>query len=689
MSSHPCPSAHLISEISKLDSDDFTPSEVSLIISTVKAKASKQIRPPHDDAPLLHQVSDILERQFERRRSMAGSDNEEMRRANLEDMKEALVKLKGWENASLEDVEEAGEQFLAVIINSGWDIDTDVGVWFDKSYPTEGLSDAAREKVKRFLVVIARKNRKLAKMSRYGVAVKMLFTLFMGYFDIITDLLVAKSYYDVEDYKTAYATAAFAIFAIVAQALFTFFQYGRRSICERFWRTLLALCGIAPLMEGANVWMGTNDQGLLISPSAMYATMKAGEICFESIPESIIQIGGLLRADQQHVQMIQIVGVVSSILSGAFIMTDGNFGLMLSMHIENPGEPYYAWISKKLWEKRRQMFGTFLFNACYFSQFVFVTSLFAAFNSRRLVGLLSVELGLIFAYMGWKGELFGFSVLSHPSAFNNYVFPFIAWSFYYLLVCAAPMSIAACPMELGPEIFSTLIVWRLLTNGGFIYLALDELEESHYLDRGIGMQAYVASMLLAAFGLFLFIRNCDENFDRKLYLKPKSGKEHARECWKDEKPWIKGHLDKDDDVWAWVGGIHPTYLPFDMVTVWICEKLVGKYGEFGPLLPAPMERPKWMTGEEEEKFIMRIVALYEWHGKDIEEVNRALKKLFGRDGDDLELGIKGQLTFIKKKDEEKQRSFMNITRSAKSKLSRNFERRSTRSKIRSSRVEPA
>ena len=130
-----------------MDSEDFTSSEVSLIISTVRAKTSKKgtsrsaFNPPvvakDAPAPLLHQVSDALERQFERRRSMAGSDNEMMRRANLDDMKEALVKIKGWEDASVEDVDEAGEQFLAVIVNSGWDIDTDVGAWFDKSYPTE------------------------------------------------------------------------------------------------------------------------------------------------------------------------------------------------------------------------------------------------------------------------------------------------------------------------------------------------------------------------------------------------------------------------------------------------------------------------------------------------------------------------------------------------------------------------
>ena len=77
---------------------------------------------------------------------------------------------------------------------------------------------------------------------------------------------------------------------------------------------------------------------------------------FESIPESIIQMGGLLNANYEAIQLIQIIGIISSIVSGAFIMTDGNFGFILSHYLASPGDPYYGWISKNGgWEKRLQM----------------------------------------------------------------------------------------------------------------------------------------------------------------------------------------------------------------------------------------------------------------------------------------------------------------------------------------------
>ncbi|GMH92585.1 hypothetical protein TL16_g12389 [Triparma laevis f. inornata] len=250
--------------------------------------------------------------------------------------------------------------------------------------------------------------------------------------------------------------------------------------------------------------------------------MKSLEIAFESIPESIIQIGGLLKhKDYSDIKMIQIIGVISSIVAGAFIMTDGNPGFITSKYLKTPTNPYYGWISKKgMMGKKRQMFGMFLFNACYFSQFDFAMSLFTqAFGSGTpLFLLLGVEFCAVCAYMGWKGELFGFSMISQTSAFNNYIVPFIVWALYYMLVCAVPMLIAAHPTELGPEVLVSTIVWRLLTNGGNVYVALGELvKKGHYLSLETRMTGYGVSLGLAAVGLVIFFKNCDPTFDRSLF----------------------------------------------------------------------------------------------------------------------------------------------------------------------------
>ncbi|GMH54141.1 hypothetical protein TrLO_g12810 [Triparma laevis f. longispina] len=175
-----------------------------------------------------------------------------------------------------------------------------------------------------------------------------------------------------------------AVLVILLQAVATFFVYGKKSWKERFGHTFVALLGLAPLVEGWSVWTGKEDPDLLASGPEMYTLMKTCEIAFESIPESIIQISGLLNSNFSDIKTIQIIGVISSIVSGAFIMTDGNFGFVLSQYLKTPSDLYYGWISKNGgWEKKRQIFGMFLFNACYFSHFVFAMSLFAqAFGSK-------------------------------------------------------------------------------------------------------------------------------------------------------------------------------------------------------------------------------------------------------------------------------------------------------------------
>ncbi|GMH68868.1 hypothetical protein TL16_g05029 [Triparma laevis f. inornata] len=555
----------------------------------------------------------------------------------------ALLKILGWSRADPEHVEELVEQFDSVVANS-LDIVEAVSFWFERSVPTNGMSEKEKERFKQFLIGVAKRNRTAKKMARFGVGLKIAFTLFLGYTDVITDFLVAKSYYEVGELNTAYLTAGFAVVAILGQALFTFFQYSRKFWRERLGRLTLALLGLSPLIEGAHVWTGKEDPTLLLSSTTMYASMKAIEIGLESIPESIIQLGGLLKGNKEGVKGIQIIGVIISIVAGAFIMTDGNFGFILSKYLKCPGDPYYGWISKSPRSKRLQMLGMFIFNAFYFVQFVSTQSLFAlSFNSRSpLFLLLGFEFAVVCFYMGYiKKELFGFAVISDPNPLSNTLLPLIGWAFYYMLVNAVPMLIAAAPLELGPEVFAGIVLWRLSVNGGVCFLALMRLDDGHYLN--MGMIGYFVSLIIVVIGLILFFVNCDENFDRSLFWKAKSGKQHARDCWKDARIWEKRLKSKDSEIWCWVEGVHPVYLPIDLVTPWVCETLVGKYED------KTVPRLEWMNAKNESAFIKRIVKIYMWYGSDEKLIDSALVKLFGRSGAALENGIDKKLTFISSK----------------------------------------
>ncbi|GMI06803.1 hypothetical protein TrLO_g6166 [Triparma laevis f. longispina] len=89
--------------------------------------------------------------------------------------------------------------------------------------------------------------------------------------------------------------------------------------------------------------------------------------------------------------------------------------------------------------------------------------------------------------------------------------------------------------------------------------------------------------------------------------------------------------------------MNPTYLPFDLMTPWICETLVEKYEDVG------VQRPEWMNSENNGKFIKRVAAVYIWKGMDGEKVDKALTTLCRRSVADLEEDVDGQLSFIPSK----------------------------------------
>ena len=169
-----------------------------------------------------------LSEQLGRRGSVGTPSNSDEQRALLDSMNVAVIKVLGWAGADRDTIEELVEQFEDVIANS-FDVEADVSAWFEKCVPTQSMTEADKNGLKLFLIGVAKKNRTAKKMARYGVGVKIALTLLLGYMDILTDFLVARSYYNAGKLDTAYFTGGFAVLAILIQTLVTFFQYGKKS----------------------------------------------------------------------------------------------------------------------------------------------------------------------------------------------------------------------------------------------------------------------------------------------------------------------------------------------------------------------------------------------------------------------------------------------------------------------------
>ena len=246
---------------------------------------------------------------------------------------------------------------------------------------------------------------------------------------------------------------------------------------------------------------------------------------------------------------------------------------------------------------------------------------------------------IICLYMCKNSEFFGVSVFAQPSFLDNVVIPIVITGFYYLLTSASPHLIAASPMELGPRIFSCLIMWNFVVNGVMIYFGLTSLENHLFLDVTNGLIGYFTATFMMAIGLCLFFGNVKDTFKASLFWRRKSGQKQMAERWEDTKVWEQALCCKDHERFYIIMVLHPLYLPFDLIVPWLCEDLVRKYEN------KESERPEWLN---DGKFIKRMVTIFSWRGKNEEEVNNALHRLFGGCGGGLEMGVDRQLTYIKK-----------------------------------------
>ena len=168
-----------------------------------------------------------IKRRTKRKMSLMGTANPAFMKENIEGMPESMMKEKGngWVDADKESVEDLADSFHAAIVNSSPNVENDIGIWFDKSWPTKGVSETGCQNMKIFFFLHAKDMRVLVKMSRIGVAFKIGLTLLFSYSDLITDALVFWSYVSAERTGLAYGSGFCIGVSLLIQAITTFQQY--------------------------------------------------------------------------------------------------------------------------------------------------------------------------------------------------------------------------------------------------------------------------------------------------------------------------------------------------------------------------------------------------------------------------------------------------------------------------------
>ncbi len=143
-----------------------------------------------------------------------------------------------------------------------------VTVWFESKFPQRLLGgehendimQGVLENIMQVLVDVGESIRPAMKMARVGVFAKIFVSVSLTYSDIISDILVTKSYYERGMMTWFRMSAALIITALVVQFAFVYFQYRPGGYKRWVPRVLASILGLSHLLEGYLVWSGSVHQ---------------------------------------------------------------------------------------------------------------------------------------------------------------------------------------------------------------------------------------------------------------------------------------------------------------------------------------------------------------------------------------------------------------------------------------------
>ncbi|GMH71180.1 hypothetical protein TrST_g10472 [Triparma strigata] len=177
------------------DGGDGTEAKLPLAPPPVEIQVGEDENKAPISVPAPTQGEDEAKARLARRKvSMIGSCNPAQQQAFIDTLDVTELMKEGLGNATKEQCLEAGQQLVAVIRNSGGDVVGDVKGWVAKSFPTGNMSQKEKDNLAEIFGVVGKELRTASKMARIGVALKIMLTLVLGYADVVTDFLVAKSY---------------------------------------------------------------------------------------------------------------------------------------------------------------------------------------------------------------------------------------------------------------------------------------------------------------------------------------------------------------------------------------------------------------------------------------------------------------------------------------------------------------
>ncbi|GMH55740.1 hypothetical protein TrLO_g4499 [Triparma laevis f. longispina] len=457
-----------------------------------------------------------IENKEQRRLSVFLGDNSELQANLLKDMKSSILHAKSFASALLDvDIKVLVKSFLNAIKLSNV-IEDDVEVWFNKIFPTLNVDEKMQnvlDNTKLFLQNLAKLIRPMMKLSRFGVAGRILFSLSVSYFDLVTDVLVAIEYRKVGLLSWFYLSATFIGLALFWQVLLTIMQYHRHTKFQLVVQSAIAATGLSPVFEGFGVWIGreANSTKLMFAPSVMLAVVKSVEVGFESLPESIIQSIAIMQLDYEQISSVLVASLFASFGATAFIMTDANISIARSYSYNMIGDEYVCFVPNNMKKAVPFVLSMLLFNFFYSMSFALCTAtlFFVQDSFRPILGLMTAELLIYCSFKVYEGEMFSFAFVNMPNRLVDIPMGILLKTLYYVTTSAAPLTIVFQPWNGGPHMFVSLILYRFIMNAVVVLYSAPFVASKSWMKEDVLLTAFFAIWTLSLIFLVTMYR-CSE-----------------------------------------------------------------------------------------------------------------------------------------------------------------------------------
>jgi len=387
--------------------------------------------------------------------------------------------------------------------------------WRSKNDLFEQLS-TNEELFDKFFDRLAGDLQKPLKLARLGLAARLLVALGCTYCDVATDFMMLNFYRTTGNKKAFNTSLTILCVAVFVQTSNAFDNNKHCSKKTRFLRIFQSLLFLDPAVHTFRTWSGAEaEEGTTKVPKELLFSTKLIEMLFEALPQLILQVGALMRADS--ISLLPAASICLSVMTAGFIISDLSVGIersAMTQQIRGPRTAKWCGILPLNFE--------WVF---FLGHMMLVSGYFAAHVLALTVGGLVLpgyaipaymvgELGL-FLFWGWKyGRARWVGGTSNRLSFFDVLRP--EWA----VMSFVPIMIFGNIGLLGGRTFAGWMAYKLMLTTTFVVQVCTSgggLVESIKLSSGSIMTLQLVAAVCAVVGFLLMVRFASDSHRHLLF----------------------------------------------------------------------------------------------------------------------------------------------------------------------------